>query len=71
MANSPENKAWVEQQGSHAASSTPQGMRRLIATEQGRPERQARTRREREGIEIDPQTWAEIPDSGRKDGAPA
>ena len=37
----------------------------------GDPERQARERRAREGIEIDPQTWAEILDAGRKVGAPA
>jgi tripartite-type tricarboxylate transporter receptor subunit TctC len=39
VVNSPENKAWVEQQGSLAVSSTPEEMRKLIATERERWEK--------------------------------
>ena len=37
----------------------------------GEPERQARLERERDGIEIDSQTWREILEAGEKVGLPA
>lgn len=49
VVNSPENKAWVEQQGSIATSSTPEEMRKLIAVERERWDRLIKST----GIKVD------------------